>query len=312
MVTPTFTKQADLKYERLKIDAEIESSAASSVRGTFDDAMRQVHAAETNLRRRLNGRRIDELGVDERKAFEAPVVDAKERLGRIKTLLDEASARFQTRFAFMAGLDALRFESQRQGVRFRDVAVKEPKPGDLPKQVEFERRTIGNIKASVEEALNAPAPCSELFADFLLEFERFADAGKPTLYRMRFDDEDRAGRRRPSRGGDPTTIMRTLVGYGGSHMAAAGNFASVNLGHLLAWLHRDAIIASARELIGTDDPPGALGYDERERLIGKLSADLLAAERREEALIVAGDREGISIPRRPDASPLAILEIEEV
>jgi hypothetical protein len=48
---------------------------------------------------------------------------------------------------------------------------------------------------------------------------------------------------------------------------------------------------------------------EREKRLAELAAALLSLERREEALIECAANDGVELPRRPDASPLAVLGV---
>ena len=57
------------------------------------------------------------------------------------------------------------------------------------------------------------------------------------------------------------------------------------------------------------ESPGAVSPLEREKRISELSVSLLALERTEEALIERAASEGIELPRRGDASPVAVLGV---
>ena len=79
---------------------------------------------------------------------------------------------------------------------------------------------------------------------------------------------------------------------------------------LLAWLHKDAFIAAvAREIDANASDENALDPQERKALRVKLSDELLEAERREEAAIVALEADGREIIRRADMDVRAFLEI---
>jgi hypothetical protein len=71
-------------------------------------------------------------------------------------------------------------------------------------------------------------------------------------------------------------------------------------------------LASAFELEQEGEPEGAVSPEEREERLGKLSDDLLALERREEALIERAAADGTEVLRRPEASPMAVLGIQIV
>jgi hypothetical protein len=69
------------------------------------------------------------------------------------------------------------------------------------------------------------------------------------------------------------------------------------------------LAAFARELELEPERADALTPAERDRRIAELAASLLSLERREEALIERAAGEGIELPRRGDASPLAVLGV---
>ncbi|ARN81833.1 hypothetical protein [Methylocystis bryophila] len=79
---------------------------------------------------------------------------------------------------------------------------------------------------------------------------------------------------------------------------------------LVAWLHRDALIARVeREIDENSDDRSALDPGQRKSLRAELEAALLAAERIEEAAIVAAEAAGVLIVRRADADIRSFLEI---
>jgi hypothetical protein len=80
---------------------------------------------------------------------------------------------------------------------------------------------------------------------------------------------------------------------------------------VLTWIFgaQPILAAFARDLDGEPDAPNAVTPLEREQQLGKLTNDLLALERREEALIERAAAGGIELTRRPEASPMAVLQI---
>jgi hypothetical protein len=111
------------------------------------------------------------------------------------------------------------------------------------------------------------------------------------------------------RNGDPFRLDRhfNLSIYSG---ATGQTLIGSSGAEVLIWLFRDQLVEGLSAEIG-EDAPGALSYDQREAELGRLSKELLALERQEEALISAAERVGQRIVRRRDADPRAILEVEE-
>jgi hypothetical protein len=79
---------------------------------------------------------------------------------------------------------------------------------------------------------------------------------------------------------------------------------------LLCWLAPEAAErALLREVEKLPERDGALAVSERERRVAELGAQLLAQERREEALICAAAESGTEILRRVDVSPAVALGV---
>jgi hypothetical protein len=103
------------------------------------------------------------------------------------------------------------------------------------------------------------------------------------------------------RGGTP--LIFTLDGTeGGLHQPTALE--------ALAWLSAPALTARLLAAIPTDE--AGLSPSAKAKATERLSAELLAAERREEAMIEAAEIEGVSVERRLDASPEAVLGVAVV
>lgn len=296
------TARAAAKHIRLINEHEMESEAVSA---TFDSlsaeysARRAVERDYQNSRARAAQAGQKWQGSDRELSLKATLARHDERIGLARKRHETAVARRTLNYGFAPALDEFVRDARRRGSSFRDIEARAPKIGDGEKQVAAERRQIAALKAAISATIDAPATSAELLADFTSELDKLVIAGVPTVIRT-------------SRSGDPTAVIRLLRGLAVAPEAMnIPGAAADQFGHLLAWLFRDEIVAKVKALIGDTDPPGALSYDQRETAIAKLSDDLLAAERREEALIDAAEAQGITIPRRADADPRAILGIEE-
>lgn len=78
---------------------------------------------------------------------------------------------------------------------------------------------------------------------------------------------------------------------------------------ILAWLHRDAMIAAIEQQIDAMPIKGSVSADERVQRAADIQLELLRIERMEEAAIVIAAERGIEIERRETASPWAVLGI---
>jgi hypothetical protein len=78
---------------------------------------------------------------------------------------------------------------------------------------------------------------------------------------------------------------------------------------VLAWLHKDALIARLdAEIDAEADDPAALSHTEREKRESEVQQDQLATEFSEAALVWAAMDERLPVEHRADCSPLAILQ----
>lgn len=79
---------------------------------------------------------------------------------------------------------------------------------------------------------------------------------------------------------------------------------------LLAWLFPDHLAKAMEKAVDEEtDDDGALTDEQRAARLAKIAEQILAAERDEEGLIEAAESEGISIPRRSDCDPRALLSL---
>ena len=107
-------------------------------------------------------------------------------------------------------------------------------------------------------------------------------------------------------------VQRPRIGFdarGGALVTWVEDMATMDgvLGLLAFVLPEQVSAAFAHDL--EPESPGAVSPLEREKRISELSVSLLALERTEEALIERAASEGIELPRRGDASPVAVLGV---
>ncbi|HEU4806404.1 MAG TPA: hypothetical protein VFS91_11480 [Nitrobacter sp.] len=82
---------------------------------------------------------------------------------------------------------------------------------------------------------------------------------------------------------------------------------------LLAWLHRDALIAALDHEISTEaDDATALSYEARQKADAEVQGDLLEIERQVAELTWLAQSQGLPVEHRADCSPLAILQLQLV
>jgi hypothetical protein len=81
---------------------------------------------------------------------------------------------------------------------------------------------------------------------------------------------------------------------------------------MLAWLHRDAMIASIkREIAAAADDDSALSDADRETALAQIKRDKLATEREDVALVNLANSQGGRVLFRGDTDPRALLGLDE-
>lgn len=140
----------------------------------------------------------------------------------------------------------------------------------------------------------APMPAAEIKTAIVDQVDRLAAACQPRIL----------GRDAPD---GPTNLADIL-----KIRAIEGRPVADCAGPLLAWLHRDEIIARLHAQVDALDLAGAMTDDQRDRAFSVLLDKKLELNFAEEALIAAAEREGTIMPRRRDADPRAVLEVGEV
>jgi hypothetical protein len=77
---------------------------------------------------------------------------------------------------------------------------------------------------------------------------------------------------------------------------------------LVAWLHKDALVAALdREIASEADDKAALSHEAREKAEAEVQGDLLDVERAENELVFEGWTEGLPCEHRSDINPVALL-----
>jgi hypothetical protein len=80
---------------------------------------------------------------------------------------------------------------------------------------------------------------------------------------------------------------------------------------LVAWVHKDALVAALdREIDAEVDDGAALSHETRQQREAEVQGDLLAVERDQSALVWQAQAQGLPCEFRADCSPLAILQVQ--
>lgn len=175
--------------------------------------------------------------------------------------------------------------------------VKLPR-GDALGAVADLRARIATLAVEYEQVERAPMPAGTIKARALAFIDHLAAQGAPTIFTG-------------SGTTDPLDLdfHLQLAGLGPVHGSVADCKLVPNSTLFLAWTLRDVLKQRAAELIDATPIEGAVEEAARDERLRTLAAEKLAVERMEEAMIERAAATGMSIPRRGDADPRAVLGV---
>lgn len=313
--------QSRVKVEKLDAD----SATAISVMRKAGDAMQaaqQEHGmAASAARERLSMRsrynfepppgaspRVLEayrasLAKDEREwmEFEArtmePVKRAKRDLDYATQVHERATARWQE-FAFLGNVQDWLARVVRSGTKLVHRPATMGRVDSLPDEVARIRREIIALYDDWRAVEAAPSSPADYRARAIAEIEDLAARGA-----LRVNLKDRGPR--PLGLAQALTLGTMPVGDRVSTTGDAG-------AALWVWLHKDALIARVSALVAAAPAAeNAKSEEEREAAFRAIVEKKLALEFLEEAAICAAANAGMSIPRRHECDPRAVLEVSE-
>lgn len=154
------------------------------------------------------------------------------------------------------------------------------------------RKQIAELTARYDAVMRAPETADELKQQIDASIEGAISQGRVSINAIRRD-------------GDPARLASYVSHIGGQAPNVSAMFG------LLVWGMRDQLREKLHALVDATDLTGAMTDTSRAKELGRIARERLTLERLEEALICAAELDGVSIARRPDADPRAILEIEE-
>ena len=172
--------------------------------------------------------------------------------------------------------------------RFSKHCPVKAKGTDHVATVEKLRGQIADIDQRYSDAEHAPCNADDLIARAEIEVDRLAEIGAVNV-----DPRIREGS--PVNLEWPVQYANPVTGIAAEK---------------LVWLFRDEIKSKLATKIRAETPAVSMTDFERAAELSALESDRLALERQEEAHISAAAETGLFIPRRREANPLAILEIE--
>ena len=167
-----------------------------------------------------------------------------------------------------------------------------PSIGTRVDAARFVREKIEQLDAEAHAVSTAPLTVANAKKAARAEIEALAEVGRPDCAPL-------------VRGYSMKWSSKTATQVNGSIPVVVDDARAV-----LAWLHKDAMIAAVEaEVEAAAKVDGRKGYTDEKRAaeLERIATEKLSAEREEEALIEAIEKEGGRFDRRPDADPRAVL-----
>jgi hypothetical protein len=173
----------------------------------------------------------------------------------------------------------------------------------LADEVESVRAKIEKHRATIRAAINAPITAAMAKERAEARIRALAIEGAPDFVGLTEGGSDIDW---PAVDKAPFLV----AGVGGAGITEGRT--ETNFLALIVWGLRDQLVAYAHANIDEimADDAGALTEEERAATITKATAEMLADERLEEALIAHAEQMAMSIPRRADADPRAVLGVD--
>jgi hypothetical protein len=302
--------------------AVLPASAAEKLRGfqaSRDDLRAVLRAAsddfyEAQQDRRDAERRLRDLQAMPRASI-SEMAQARttrdrltDQLSRIQDRIDARRARADHLAELVANLERwVRSLTPGTPIRAHEhPAPKLAKGETLPAAVERVRTARARLAADFHATRSAPIPSAAAKAIIRAQVDALAQRGRPDVFPVLEGGQlawPVAEMNVPTVGAAVTAEGRTAVS-GLALYRATDTFA------VLAWLHRDRIIAALEaEVDSLANDSAALDDATRAAREAELLARILEAERDEEALIVMGEAQGTEVARRREADPRAVLGV---
>lgn len=306
----TFGKAADV-IERLPSGAagrlrnlrQIRDDAAA-IMAAANDAKRDL--LEDKLQKESALRRLRAHGYGapedhpERLRLEAEVVKRSEQIARQNQITEERVLRWQDASALCESVESyLRSLPSTATITDRNSKLPSVKEGaNISGLVEAVCHRLRMLQADLKEVQAAPRSSAETKKALAQQVAELAQRGRPDLLRcLEHADPFQF----------PTIALRASV-MGGKGLVSVQGVPDIAV---LAWLFGDLLISRLNEEIDAlaDGDESALTDAQRTERERTISDDIVALEFEEEALIQIAAERGVTISRRSDASPTAVLGI---
>jgi hypothetical protein len=228
---------------------------------------------------------------------------AEGELARLQARQAERSAAWNAAGRVLANVETWLRDGRPSGTVLEDWDGPEPQllKGEkgLLDAVENRRRRVRELKATLHTIESAPFPSSWAKQRTRAQIEVLSTQGVPSVSNL------------VERAGSVEFQTQRLQSEVFAEQRAIGFAEVADAVALIAWLHKDALIAALdREIASEADDKAALSQTDRELRSAEIMGDLLAVERDESVLVWRAMDENLPASHRPDCSPQAVLQVQ--
>lgn len=230
------------------------------------------------------------------KAAEAEIARLKAEVDRLASPMAARSERAATFNALVEKIERWLLRDVPFSARIVDLVSVVPalRRGEhILDAIEARRRRVRELKADHERFKAVPLPSSEAKARARQQIDELAARGAPNVAPLI--------ERREMEFTFPRTHTHNRD----------GSFKYIDMEAVLAWLHRDALVAAVeQEIDAVADDENAMTEEQRAEKLAEIAADLLATEQEEARLCEVATAEGAMITPRKDIAPAAVLGVQ--
>ncbi|UPT87969.1 hypothetical protein HAP41_0000002070 [Bradyrhizobium barranii subsp. apii] len=220
-------------------------------------------------------------------------------LKRLTELREVRSAAWQAASAALVSCENWLRDGRPHGTTLEEIETEPPKLNkgeDVLSGIERFRRRVRELRADLHRIASAPYPSSHAKAKMRAQVEALAQRGAPSVSRLVELD------------GPVDFQMQSLTSEVHAERRSLAFTETADALALVAWLHRDALIAALDREISTEaDDKAALSHEARQVAASEAQGDLIDIERQEAELVASAQIAGLPIEHRGDINPLALL-----
>lgn len=234
-------------------------------------------------------------------ALNAEIAELSEKIARIEKIAAERSSKGRPISELVRSIERF-LNDLPGGAVISDAAspaVKIAKGETFLDLIEGRRRRLRELTADARRVRAAPVPSAVVKERMRAEVAALAERGEP-------DVSPAVEVGKPVR----FATELTTIFVEGSVGRASGPIRLDRATEFVAWLLQDQLVAKLDELIDeVADDAAALDDEQRAERLAEIERDRLAVQFEEEAAVRLAEERGLTVPRRVDADPRAVLGV---